>query len=295
VDPTLSRRIFSEGDLLPGLIVDRYGDRLVMQCLIQGTDRLQTFFIRMLDRYNPKSIFIRNDSRVRELEGLELKTESIGQPIPEPIQVFEGSHKFRISLTAGQKTGAFLDQVWNHQAARSHARGRCLDAFSYTGGFAINVSDRCEKVEAVELSDSAVRLARENAELNGLQNIEFIQANAFDVLREKFEGGVRYDTIILDPPAFARSRESLRGALRGYKEINYRAMRLLQPGGVLITSSCSHHVSEGMFAEMLAEASKDAGCWLRLLDRRPQAPDHPVLLTVPETFYLKCFIGEILY
>lgn len=294
VDPLLSRRIYSEGDLLPGLILDRYGDRLVVQSLIQATDALQPFVIKMLtDRYQPRSILLRNDSRVRELEGLELRQEVIGEALPEMLVVNEDGKEIALSLTAGQKTGYYLDQRDNHRAARRYARGRALDAFSYGGGFALQISEVCEHVEAVDISGAAVEMAKANADRNGLKNIECIEANAFDFLRERHKEGARYDTIILDPPAFAKNKESLESALRGYKEINNRAMRLLRPGGILITCSCSHHVSEGLFAEMLADAAKDAGCLARVLERRVQSADHPILLSVPETFYLKCFILQI--
>lgn len=296
IDPLLSRRIYSEGDLLPGLIVDRYGDRFVVQSLIQATDRLQPLTIKILnDTYQPRSIFCRNDSRVRELEGLELKQETNGEPAPEMIPAIEDGKKITISLTAGQKTGSYLDQRENHQAAKRYAHGLALDAFSYAGGFAVHISDQCDKVEVVDISESAIKLARINAAQNDLTNIEFIEANVFDFLRHRLSEGARYDTIILDPPAFAKNKESLGAALRGYKEINYRAMRLLNPQGILITCSCSYHLNESLFAEVLAEAAKDAGCWIRVLERRIQAQDHPVLLTVPETLYLKCFILEILY
>ena len=296
VDPLLSRRIYSEGDLLPGLIVDRYGDCLVVQSLIQATDALQRTLTKMLaDRYEPRSILFRNDSRVRELEGLELKQEVVGDPLPDNLIVNEDGKQLGISLTEGQKTGSYLDQRDNHRAARRYARGRALDAFCYSGGFAVQISEACEHVEAVDISGAAVGLARTNAGRNGLTNIECIEANAFDFLRERHKEGVRYNTIILDPPAFAKNKESLEGAIRGYKEINNRAMRSLRSGGILITCSCSHHLSEGMFAEMLADAAKDAGCWARVLERRFQSADHPILLSVPETLYLKCFILEILY
>jgi 23S rRNA (cytosine1962-C5)-methyltransferase len=295
IDPLLSRRIYSEGDLLPGLIVDRYGDRLAVQSLTQGADALQPLVIKMLtERYQPRSILLRNDSRVRELEGLELKQELIGDPLPDMLIVDEDGKKMAVSLSAGQKTGSYLDQRDNHRAARRYARGRALDAFAYSGGFAVQISEVCESVEAVDMSAEALEFARRNAQRNGLKNIECIEANAFDFLRIRHQEGVRYDTIILDPPAFARNKDSLEGALRGYKEINNRAMRLLRPGGVLITCSCSHHVNEGIFAEMLADAAKDAGCWTRVIERRIQSADHPVLLAVPETLYLKCFILEIL-
>jgi 23S rRNA (cytosine1962-C5)-methyltransferase len=294
IDATLSRRIYSEGDMLPGLIVDRYDDRFVVQSLIQSTDSLQPLFTSIiLDRYQPRSILFRNDSRVRELEGLELRQETIGEPIPEMLVVNEDGKKVAIVLASGQKTGAYLDQRENHRAARRYAHGRALDAFSYAGGFALQISDLCEDVEVVDISKPAVALALANAERNHLNNVRCIEANAFDYLREKDKEGVRYDMIILDPPAFAKNRESLEGALRGYKEINNRAMRLLRSGGVLVTCSCSHHVSEGLFAEMLADAANDARVWVRVLERRTQSLDHPILLTVPETFYLKCFILEI--
>jgi len=296
VDPHLSRRIYSEGDFLPGLIVDRYGDCLVVQSLIQATDRIQPLITGILqDRYNPRSILFRNDSRVRELEGLELKQEAVGAPIPETLVVNEDGKEMAISLAAGQKTGSYLDQRDNHRAARRYAHGRALDAFSYTGGFAVQIADVCQDVEAVDISAGAVALAKANVERNGLKNVECIEANAFDFLRERHKEGHRYDTIVLDPPAFAKNKESLEPALRGYKEINNRAMRLLRSGGILMTCSCSHHVSEGIFAEMLADAANDAGCRARVLERRTQAADHPIVLTMPETLYLKCFILEVIY
>ncbi len=296
IDPLLSRRIYAEGDLLPGLIVDRYGDRLVVQNLVQAADRLQPLTTSILTkRYDPCSILFRNDSKVRELEGLELKQEVIGDAIPDPVVVQEDGREIAISLTAGQKTGSYLDQRENHRAAQRYAHGDVLDAFSYAGGFAVQIADKCERVEAVDISAYAVELAKSNAARNGLRNVQCIEANAFDLLRERYTEGRRYDLIILDPPAFAKNKESLEPALRGYKEINHRAMRLLRSGGILMTCSCSHHVSEGIFAEMLADAAKDAGCWARVLERRTQAADHPILLTMPETLYLKCFILEIIY
>jgi len=294
VDLSLSRRIYSEGDLLPGLIVDRYDDRLVVQSLVQSTDALQPVFTSIIqDRYQPRSILFRNDSRVRELEGLELKQETIGEPVPEMLIVNDDGKKIAIGLAGGQKTGGYLDQRDNRRAVRRYAHGRALDAFSYAGGFALQIGDLCDDVEVVDISKAAVELAQTNAERNNLNNVRCIEANAFDYLRERDKEGVRYDMIILDPPAFAKNKESLEGALRGYKEINNRAMRLLSSGGVLVTCTCSHHVSEGLFAEMLADAANDAHVWVRVLERRIQSPDHPVLLTVPETLYLKCFILEI--
>jgi 23S rRNA (cytosine1962-C5)-methyltransferase len=294
VDPQVSRRIYSEGDFLPGLIVDRYQDHLVVQSLTQAADRLQPVFTSILqDLYHPRSIIFRNDSKVRELEGLPLVQSWIGEQPPETVTIAEDGKQMEVSLVTGQKTGGYLDQRDNHRAARRYARGRALDAFCYGGGFALQLADVCESVDAVDLSPAAVGLARTNAQRNALNNITCFEANVFDFLRDCSARGQRYDTIVLDPPAFARNKESLEGALRGYKEINNRAMRLLGDGGVLVTCSCSHHVSEGLFAEMLAEAARDAGCWLRVLERRIQAPDHPVLMAVPETLYLKCFVLEI--
>lgn len=296
VDPVLSRRIYAEGDLLPGLMIDRYADRIVVQNLIQGADRIQPLITSIIqERYQPRSILFRNDSRVRSLEGLELKQETIGEAVPEMVVVDEDGKQIAISLSGGQKTGSYLDQRENHRAARRYARGQALDAFAYAGGFAIQIAEQCERVEAVDISAAVVEMARSNADRNRLNNIDCIEANAFDYLRDRHKEGRRYDTIILDPPAFAKDKKSLEPALRGYKEINNRAMRLLRSGGILITCSCSHHLSEGLFAEMLAEAARDAGCWVRILERRTQASDHPILLAMPETFYLKCFIAEIIY
>jgi len=294
VDPNLSRRVHSEGDLLPGLVVDRYGDYLVMQALTQATDRLSPLFCTILqERYQPRSILLRNDAKVRQLEGLPLSNTWIGDQPPETVVVDEDGLAIEIALTSGQKTGGYLDQRENHRAAARYARGLALDGFCYGGGFALHLARNCSEVEAVDLAAAALQQTQSNVMRNNLSNVRAIQANVFDYLRERSSQGTKYDTIVLDPPAFARNRESLEGALRGYKEINNRAMRLLKEGGVLVTCSCSHHVSEGLFAEVLAEAAQDAGCWLRVLERRVQASDHPVLMAVPETLYLKCFILEI--
>ena len=296
VDRNLSRRIYSEGDFIPGLIVDRYGDYLVVQSLTQGADRLQSIFVNILqDRYQPRSIIFRNDSKVRELESLPLVQSWVGEEPPPSVIVDEDGKHVEIPLATGQKTGGYLDQRENHRAARRYARGRALDGFCYGGGFALQLSDVCDSVEAVDLSPSAVQLTQANVARNGLKNVSVVTGNVFDFLRERSAGGEKYDTIVLDPPAFARNRESLDGALRGYKEINNRAMRLLKDGGLLVTCTCSYHVSESLFAEMLADAARDAGCWLRVLERRIQAADHPVLMSVPETLYLKCFILEVRY
>jgi 23S rRNA (cytosine1962-C5)-methyltransferase len=294
VDPRLSRRIYSEGDFLPGLIVDRYEDCVVVQSLIQATERLESLIAAIVqERYQPRSILFRNDSKVRTLEDLPLVEHWIGERPPDSIIVHEDGKDLEVPLLGGQKTGAYLDQRENHRAAQQYARGKALDGFAYGGGFALQMAERCDSVEAVDASAEAVHLVRSNAERNGLRNIHGVEANVFDYLRQQFSENAHYDTIVLDPPAFAKSKDSLDAALRGYREINNRAMRLLNDSGTLITCTCSHHVSEALFAEMLAAAANDAGCWLHVLERRIQAADHPVLLTVPETLYLKCFILEV--
>jgi 23S rRNA (cytosine1962-C5)-methyltransferase len=294
VDPNLSRRIYSEGDLIPGLIVDRYGDTLVVQNLCQAVDKLEPLFTTLLqNQYNPRSIVFRNDARVRELEGLPVEQHTVGETVPDTIVVEEEGLQFEVALRTGQKTGMFLDQRENYLAARKYARGLALDGCTYGGGFAIHISGVCQNVEAVDISAANIRIAEANIGRNGIKNVQCFEENIFDYLRRASAEGRKYDTIVLDPPAFAKSKDSLNNSIRGYKEINNRAMRILKDGGILITCTCSHHVSEAIFAEMLAEAAQDAGCWLRVIERRIQAVDHPVLLSVPETLYLKCFILEI--
>jgi 23S rRNA (cytosine1962-C5)-methyltransferase len=294
IDPKLSRRIYSEGDFLPGLIVDRYDETLVVQNLCQAIDKLEPLITSLLqDQYQPKSIVFRNEARVRELEGLPVEQHTVGNSVSDTIVLDDDGKKFEVSLLTGQKTGMYLDQRENHRAARRYAHGKALDGCTYGGGFALKIADVCKTVEAVDISAANVRNTEANVRRNGIDNIQCIEENIFDYLRKASGEGRKYDTIILDPPAFAKSKESLDNSIRGYKEINNRAMRILKDGGILITCTCSHHVSEPIFAEMLAEAAQDAGCWARVIERRIQAPDHPVLLTVPETLYLKCFILEI--
>ena len=208
--------------------------------------------------------------------------------------ITENGIRFRIDLFEGQKTGAFLDQRENRAAAMRYARGRGLDCFSFQGSFALHMAKSCERVTAVDVSESAVESGRRNAELNAITNIEFVAANVFDLLRDYDDAGERFDTIVLDPPAFAKNRGAVEAALRGYKEINLRALRLLNPGGVLITCSCSYHVGEGLFLETLAEAARDAGRYVQIVEKRTQSRDHPILLTVPETYYLKCIVARVM-
>jgi len=289
---TACRMVYSEGDLLPGLIVDKYGEYLVMQTLDQGMDRASDLIVSCLtELINPTGILARNDASVRKLEGLALETVVLAGEIPERVSIEMNGLKLEADLRHGQKTGIYLDQRENYVAAGRWAHGRVLDCFTSTGGFALNAAARAEMVEAVDSSAPALATAETNAGANGIANIQFRQADVFEFL-----SGVdrRYSTIVLDPPAFAKSRKSLDDAARGYKEINLRALRLLEPGGVLVTCSCSHHVSEAALLQILAEAALDAGKTLRILERRTQAADHPILLTVPETHYLKCLIVEAL-
>lgn len=285
------RLVFSEADLLPGLIVDRYGPYLVMQTLSQGMERARDLIADCLaGLLQPAGILARNDAAVRKREGLAQEVLTLAGHIPDRVHYTMNGLRFAADLAGGQKTGAYLDQRENYLAAARYAHGRVLDCFSSTGGFALHAARRAETVEAVESSEAAIAAARANAEANAIGNVEFRQADVFDFLRRLER---RYSTIILDPPAFAKSRQQLDGAARGYREINYRVLRLLDPGGVLVTCSCSHHVSEAMFAGLVAQAALDAGKTVRVLERRTQASDHPILLTVPETLYLKCLILQV--
>ena len=291
IDATAWRAVHGEADRMPSLIVDRYGDYLVVQALSQGVDRLLPEITRMLaDLTGAAGILARNDPRVRLLEGLEQRVDVLHGTVPESLAVREGQVTYRVDPYRGQKTGLFLDQRENRVAAAANAHGRLLDTFSYHGGFALALAPRCSEVIAVDISDDAVARIRENAQANGLTNVEARAMNVFDELRELERRGERFDTIVLDPPAFAKNKAALRKALSGYKEINLRALKLLAPGGYLITCSCSYNVSEADFADVLAAAAVDARAEVTVVEKRIQARDHPVLLTVPETYYLKCFI-----
>jgi 23S rRNA (cytosine1962-C5)-methyltransferase len=286
------RLVFSEADLLPGLIIDRYGSHLVLQSLTQGMDRVQDEIVSCLNELlQPSGILARNDASVRKLEALPQEIKVLSGDIPERVTVEMNGLKLTADLLRGQKTGTYLDQRENYVAAARYARGRVLDCFSSTGGFALHVAKHADSVDAVESSAPAIETARANAAANGIDNIEFRQADVFDYLSGR---DAKYSMIILDPPAFAKSRKQVEDAARGYKDINVRALRMLQPGGVLVTCSCSHHVNEATLFEILAEAALDTGKTLRVLERRTQAADHPILLTVPETLYLKCLIFELL-
>lgn len=289
------RLVYSEADLLPSLIVDRYGDFLVLQTLSQATERLKEVFLDILvEMFSPKGVLERNDPRVRLLEGLEQRVGVLHGEVPPEIQVKENGVAFVYDLLRGQKTGSFLDQRENHGAARRYASGDVLDCFSYQGGFALTIADRCARVEGIEMAPAALAAARRNQELNGISNVQFREGNTFDVLKEYDEADRRFQMVILDPPAFAKNRDSIPAAQRGYKEINLRALKLLEPGGFLITCSCSYHISEPLFLQILAEAATDARRSVAVVERRTQAQDHPILLTMPETHYLKCLIIRVL-
>jgi 23S rRNA (cytosine1962-C5)-methyltransferase len=291
IDATTCRLVHGEADRLPSLIVDRYADYLVLQALSQGVDRLLPEIIQLLvELVEPAGILARNDPRVRLLEGLEQRVEVLHGNVPEVIDVREGNVRYEVDPYRGQKTGLFLDQRENRRAAALYANGRLLDAFSYNGGFALALAPACDEVIAVDISEDAVARIRSNAERNGLHNVQARAMNVFDELRELERRGERFDTIVLDPPAFAKNKGAVMKALSGYKEINLRALKLLKPGGFLITCSCSYHISEAMFADMLAASAVDAHAEVTVVEKRMQGRDHPVLLTVPETYYLKCFI-----
>ena len=291
LDATAYRLVHGEADLLPSLIVDKYGDYLVVQTLSQGMDRLLPAITAALqDLVSPAGILARNDPRVRALEGLEQTIQDLAGAIPDSVTVREGPIEYQVDLRRGQKTGLFLDQRENREAAARYARGRLLDAFSYHGGFALRLARQCTEAEAIEISADAVQRIRMNAERNGVPHLTVREENVFDALRRLEKAGARYETIVLDPPAFAKNKASVPGALAGYKEINLRAMRLLERGGTLITCSCSYNVNEDMFGAVLHEASVDSRTPVTIVEKRMQGRDHPVLVGVPETHYLKCFI-----
>jgi 23S rRNA (cytosine1962-C5)-methyltransferase len=291
LDATAYRLVHGEADRLPSLIVDRYGDYLVLQALSQAIDRRAAEIATVLgELLRPAGILARNDPRVRLLEGLDQKVEVLAGSVPDRIEVREGAVRYDVDPWRGQKTGLFLDQRENREAALRYARGRLLDAFSYNGGFALALAPKCASVLAVDISEDAVSRIRENAKRNGFTNVEARAMNVFDELRELERVGARFDTIVLDPPAFAKNKASVNKAMSGYKEINLRALKLLEPGGFLVTCSCSYNVSETMFLDVVADAAADARATVSLVEKRTQGRDHPILVNVPETYYLKCLI-----
>jgi 23S rRNA (cytosine1962-C5)-methyltransferase len=296
-DTDAYRVVFSEADFLPGLIVDRYNDILSVQILTQAMDAeivRSTLISELTEKLHPASIVERVDPRVRQLE--ELPPRASGLLIGElsSTTFTMNAVKFSFDALAGQKTGAFLDQRENYAAAAQYARGEALDVFCYQGGFALHLAPHCSHVSGVDSSRPALEVADQNAALNHGE-IEWMEANAFDLLKDYSTSAQRYDTIVLDPPSFAKSKREIDAAIRGYKELNLRALKMLRPGGILVTCSCSYHVSQADFLEMLATAARDAHRVLRLLEVRGQAKDHPILLNIPETAYLKCVIANVSY
>jgi len=290
IDGNAYRVVHGEADLLPSLVVDRYGDYLVVQALSQGMDRLLPAIVRMLvERLHPKGILARNDPRARALDGLPQTIEVLWGEVPESVAVRESGIEYDVDLRHGQKTGLFLDQRENREAAARYARGRVLDCFSYNGGFAMKMAPAAKETIAFDVSDEAIARVKANALRNGLQ-VDARVGNVFDELRGMDRVKERFDTIVLDPPAFAKTKSAVDKAVTGYKEINLRALKLLNPGGFLITCSCSYNISEGTFAQIVYEAALDAETHVTMVEKRMQGRDHPVLLGVPETYYLKCFI-----
>ena len=300
------RLVFSEADGLPGIVADRYDELVILQLLTQGTaqDDVRKVLTEVIrDRLKPKTIIERPDPKIRELEQL-------AAPSPEPLYSIGGSPqltsvftinglRFHYDAGSGQKTGAFLDQRLNYAAAARYGRGSALDVCTYQGGFAIHLAQRCERVTGVDASRGALEVADRNLELNSGSSgriagkVDWIEADAFELLREYEANGERYDTIVLDPPAFAKSKRAAEGAMRGYKELNLRAMKMLAPGGTLVTCSCSQHVGLAEFTEVVAAAASDAARRVQVLEIRGAAPDHPAVLTLPETSYLKCLICRV--
>lgn len=293
-DATAYRLVHAEADFLPALIIDRYADCFVVQALDQGMDRATPEIVQALrTQFSPRAIVARNDAAVRTLEKLPREVKVLSGEVDGPVSISMNGLNLEADLVKGQKTGVFLDQRENYLAAAGHAHGRALDCFTCTGGFALHLARVCENVEAVDSSGAALDTARRNAQANGLSHVGFREADVFELLAAYASGRRSFDVVVLDPPAFAKSRGQTEAALRAYRDINLRALRLLGPGGILVTCSCSHHISEAMLLETVAEASLTAGRTLRVLERRTQAQDHPILLTVPETHYLKCAILQV--
>jgi 23S rRNA (cytosine1962-C5)-methyltransferase len=296
------RVVFSEGDFLPGLIVDRYNDLASVQILTQAMDAepVRAALVQTLvEEFKPAGVVERVDARIRELEQVHARKPGLlwGEKSSTVITMNSDTNgrqgaRFHYDGLEGQKTGAFLDQRENYAAAAKYAHREALDVFCYQGGFALHLVEKCSSVTGVDSSRPALEMAEKNAALNG-REVEWIEGNAFDLLKDYAAEKRHYDTIVLDPPAFAKSKHDLENAMRGYKELNLRALKMLRPGGVLVTCSCSFHVSSQAFLEMVAEAARDAHRSARVLENRSQVQDHPILLGVPESSYLKCVIVAI--
>ncbi|WP_253910661.1 class I SAM-dependent rRNA methyltransferase, partial [Pyxidicoccus fallax] len=289
------RVIHGEADGIPGLVVDRYGDHLSAQFLVPATEQRKALLVDLLqEHFRPRGIVNRSDVGVRNLEGLTPEKGLLRGELPGPVTFHEGLVRMSADLLEGQKTGAFLDQRENHVMAGHYAHGEALDCFAYVGGFALQLATKAKSVTAIEISDAAAAQLRQNAAANKLGNLDVVVANAFDFLRDAVDEGRHFDTIVLDPPSFAKNKDAIAAALRGYKEINLRAMQLLRPGGILISASCTYHVDEQAFEDMLASAAADARRRVQIIERRGAGRDHPVLLNLRETRYLKCFVLRVL-
>jgi 23S rRNA (cytosine1962-C5)-methyltransferase len=292
------RMIYGEADRLPGLIVDRYGDMLVMQTLSAGMDRRKEFLGELLcEETGASQVYLRNDAKSRSLEGLPVSTGFLRGEGPTTLEIYEGTARFLVDVARGQKTGWFCDQRENRLAAARFAVGaEVLEVFCHTGAFGIQAAlAGAKSVEGLDVSEEALALARRHAELNKVKDrCHYRSTDAFDEMRQIERTGRRYDLVFLDPPAFARSKQAVPRALAGYKDVNLLGIRLAKPEGILITSSCSHHVSEQDLWRVIARAAQDAKRQVRLLEQRGQASDHPILAAMPETRYLKCFILQIL-
>ncbi|MFZ5646456.1 MAG: class I SAM-dependent rRNA methyltransferase [Bacillota bacterium] len=291
------RVVFAEADFLPALVVDKFGDYLVVQTLALGIDIHRDTIAGVLrELIEPAGIYERNDVSVRELEGLPLKTGFIGQEFDTMVEINENGRVFEVDLAGGQKTGYFLDQRENRMALEELSAGaRVLDCFCHTGTFSVYAAGfGAREVLGIDISAAALEVARRNAARNGVGNIcNFREGNSFDELRAMEKAGDKFDLVILDPPAFTKSKKALEGAVRGYKEINLRALKMLRPGGFLVTCSCSYHMSESLFMEVINDAALDAGRMTRVVEVRRQARDHPMLAASPETYYLKCVILQV--
>ena len=288
------RLIYGEADGFPGLVVDSYAGHLAIQTLHPGMERRLPEIMELLVAHlSPVSVTLRHDAEVRLQEGLPLEVRTVHGELPPRVEVREGLVKLWVDIGGGQKTGLFLDQRENRLAAAQLSRGEVLDAFAYQGAFAMHLAPGAQRVTLVESSGPALAVAKDNASLNGFDHLDLIKANVFTFLKEAVAGGRRFDFISLDPPAFAKSRRDRDAAYKGYKEINRRAFQLLNPGGVLVTCSCSYNLSEPEFLEIVRAAATDAHRQARLVERRGAAKDHPALLSLPESLYLKCLILEV--
>ena len=292
------RLIFAESDRLPALIVDAFNDVLVVQCLALGMERFKGDIIdALISEMHPRGIWERNDVPVRKLEGLEMRTGLLYGEVPDRVEIMENGIRFLVDVKEGQKTGYFLDQKENRAAIAPFVKNqKVLDCFTHTGSFALHAGHYgASEVTGVDISEYACAFAGENARINNLDNrVRFVTANAFDLLSEQSRRGEKYDTIILDPPAFTKSRGTVDNAIRGYKEINLRAMKMIRTGGYLVSCSCSQHVLPDMFRNMINDAAKDAKVILRQAEFRSQGKDHPILPWAKETEYLKCGIYQVL-